>query len=448
MNKRCIELDVAQGRLQSQRVPPGGRALVGILGLSLAMLGCPSGNSSSPSEPIEPSTPSEQALDTPVEMPPTTVSAPAPELAKITLPVIAITDEHVGARKLDVGEDPQLLATLDGVWLDGKQLLTLHCSPGDACPGFREEAGWARLRELPPDNRPSLLAVDTRVAADVLAALVEALTPGDTTNALIVKSDTGELHVLPLRSFPRDHGLLDPTSLSYRTTFFRGDLRSQRGTAHSDPPPAPGQPIHIRGGAIDVPTRCGGLRAGRLIRRNMGTWSACYRLAHQRVPGLAGDVQLQFDIPLDGIPTAVEARSSNLTDKALLRCLEAGIQEVKFPEQTSAGSPCRVTWDLNLTPRKANPGAPPDNGRKYIPLAVLVTPEGAHLRALHGVPAVQTGLNTGLGEALKQRIEIGEIVVLIASPSIPTGALSRGIAEGLRAGFKDIRIATPSVPRK
>jgi hypothetical protein len=286
--------------------------------------------------------------------------------------------------------------------------------------------------------------VDARLAADVFAALVAAMTSSDTTTTFLVQSEDGSLHAIPLGSFPREHGLLDPSSLSYRTTFFRGDLRARRESIQDTP--APGQPIRIRGGAIRVEDRCGGVQAARLIRRNMRTWSACYRMAHERKPGIAGDVRLGFAIPADGIPTSVTATSTNLEDPALLRCFEAGVQEVRFPSQSPVGEPCPVTWDLHLESRKDMPPAPPERPGRNIPIAVLITPEGAHLLAVNGVPALQTGLNAGLGEGLKKRTGIGDRVVLIASPSIPTGALGSAVAEALRAGFQDVRIATPSAP--
>ena len=430
MNKRCIALEVAQAGPGSQRPAARGLSLLLLMMWSATLAGCPSSDPAPPSESPSPAT---QAL-------------PAPALEDMTLPAVESTEDHGGARPGSSDASPLGRATLDGVWVDGARIIQLTCSPGEGCPGWREGTGWKELGALLDDSSEPLLAADARLPADVLAAVVAAAAAGDGRPALLLRSADSSLQALPLRSFPRENGLLNPSSLSYRTTFFRGDLRARRET--TEPPPAPGQAIRIRGGAIQIADRCGGIASARLIRRNMATWSACYRMAHERTPGVGGEALLSFMIAADGIPTDARSTSTNLDDPALHRCLEAGVQELSFPRQSPAGEPCPVEWTLRLESRKDMPASPPAPPGAKTPIAVLLTPDGAQLFAVHALPALQTGLNAGLGEGLKKRVGVGDHVVVVANPSIPAGGVARAIAEAMRAGFERVHLATPSDPSK
>lgn len=122
-------------------------------------------------------------------------------------------------------------------------------------------------------------------------------------------------------------------------------------SSNEPPTPAPSGSARATGPVVRVgdPSLTGTLDKGavrRAVRRNIEPLTTCYQTALAAKPGLAGMVEVDFTIAVDGTATAAKATG---VDDTLAACIAKAIGAIRFP-RPAEGLATPVKLPLALRP--------------------------------------------------------------------------------------------------
>lgn len=417
--------------------------------VALAVAGC---KRSEPA-PTAPATPP----PSPVVDEPRSALDEALDRVGLALPQVA------GAAAVDspVGDDGAwnrrtVLVGAAGAAVDGAAVQTLECPTGAAscaAPTGPPRTAWKPLVDALGEAPPALLAVDASLPIGVAASLLVALRSDQAPPTWLVRSG-GALGTVSLEPAPR---LLLPAlipsmgvgSLPREELLAKLASAQETGTPVTpEPARAPGRMVRVTTGPLAIAEVCGGIEAGRTLRRRMSAIRGCYREALGRTPKAAGRVVLEFGLAPDGRVMDTKLTKNETGDEGIAACISSEMNATQLPAR-EGDKMCLVSWELTMRTEEealaeAPPTAPPHPSRAPRPTTpapqVRLKLVGDGIRVDDAAAPIPLAAHDGLVQAIRAGANDRVEAVIESGAALPLERVLALAAAAREAGMAHVEL--------